>query len=337
MTRATGDIKKHSRLYRYLKNPRLWKAAHLGRHPELQVTKLGGSHDVYLVNDVKSHKKFILKSFQGRDIPTSKSVKHMNKEYRSLKKADRIINHRDWVHVVKPLCKSDEGDFFAEQYVSGTPLHHYMKETMIHGNEGKLYEKLTMLAGFFGLLHKKTRRSSRIRTLSIRNELKKHARQASEGGAMTHEELKDMERLIDKACSYGFIDDAKKSLVHGDANPSNFLYGRGRLYIIDLERTGYRDPVYDLGMMAGELCHYAMYYGHNPYKADPFIGHFYWIYAGNYKDQLGTFIRLTKRNPLYMANSLLRISRHPFFSLEYKRRLAYHAKECLKGLKKFDL
>jgi hypothetical protein len=207
---------------------------------------------------------------------------------------------------------------------------------MIHGHEGKLYEKLTMLAGFFGLLHKRTRRSSRIRASGIRAELKKHARQASLGGAFTPKELRRMERLIDEACSRHVIGDAKRSLVHGDANPSNFLYGHGRLYVIDMERAGYRDPVYDLGMVAGELFHYAMRYGGNPYKADPFIGHLYWMYAGNYRDQLGTFIRLTRRNPLYMANSLLRIARHPFFSREYKRRLAYHAGECLKSLKRFD-
>jgi aminoglycoside phosphotransferase (APT) family kinase protein len=324
MTAVSCDIPKRSRLYHYLKER------------ELRVTRLGGSHDVYLVKDVKSHKKFILKSFVGRGAPGPGSLKHMHKEYRRLKQADRLINHRDWVHVVRPLCKSDRGDFFAEQYVSGTPLGHYMKEAMARGSDGPLYEKLTMLAGFFGLLHKKTRRRSRIRSSTIRGELKKHARQASLGGAFTPKELKDMERLIDEACSYGFIRHARKSLVHGDANPSNFLYGQGRLYVIDMERAGYRDPVYDLGIMAGELFHYAMRYGGDPYNADPFIGHLYWIYAGNYRDQLGTFIRFTKRNPLYMANSLLRIARHPFYSREYKRRLAYHARECLKSLKKFN-
>jgi len=60
----------------------------------------------------------------------------------------------------------------------------------------------------------------------------------------------------------------------------------------------------------------------------------YWVYAGNFRDQHGTFIRLTKRNPLYMANSLLRIARHPFFSPGYRRRLAHHARECLKSLEK---
>ncbi len=334
MTKVTG-VTKHSKLYRRLRDRRLRRATRIDRHPDLHVTKLGGSHDVRLVHDGKSHRKFILKSYEERNMPGGKSRKHMRKEYKRLRQANRIVDRLEWVSVVKPLCKSDRGDFFAEQYVSGTPLGHYMREAMIHGKEGTLYEKLTLLAGFLGRLHKKTGRSSRIGPANIRDELKKHARQASRGGAFTREELDGLERLVEKACSYGFIRDAKKSLVHGDANPSNFLYHPGRMYVIDMERSGYRDPVYDLGMVAGELFHFAMRYAGDPYKADPFIGHFYWIYAGNHRDQLGTFIRLTKRNPLYMANSLLRIARHPHFSREYKRRLAYHAKECLASLKRY--
>ncbi|HTX44257.1 MAG TPA: aminoglycoside phosphotransferase family protein [Methanocella sp.] len=336
MTRITGAVRKHSRLFRYLKNPKLRKAAHLPPHPELHAYRLGGSHEVYLIREGKSHKKFILKSFLERDTPTRKSARHMAKEYGALTRAHRIIDDRDWVRVARPLCKSDAGDFFAEQYVAGTPLGDYMREAMIRGRGGELHEKLTMLAGFLGLLHKKTRRSSRIRASGIRGELKKHARQASLGGAFTPKELEAMERLIDEACSYRFIDDAKRTLVHGDANPSNFLFGRGRLYVLDMERAGYRDPVYDLGMLAGELFHYAMRYGGDPYKADPFIGHLYWFYAGNFEDQWRTFIETTRRNPLYMANSLLRIARHPFFSRKYKRRLAYHAGECLKSLGRFN-
>jgi aminoglycoside phosphotransferase (APT) family kinase protein len=335
MTAVTG-IEKHSGLYRYLRSRGLRKAARLGRHPRLRVSRLGGSHEVFLVKDEKSHKKLILKSFEGRGARRLESHKHMRKEYGRLRQAGRLVNRRDWVHVVRPVCKSDEGDFFAEQYVSGSPLGRYMKDEMSGKGSGELYDKLAMLAGFFGLMHKKTRRHSRIKTSSIRQELLKHARQAGQGGAFTPAELKDMESLIDEACSLRIIRHARKSLVHGDANPSNFLYGRGRLNVIDMERASYRDPAYDLGMMAGELCHYAMQYGGDPYRADPFIGHLYWTYAGNYEDQLGTFIRLTKRNPLYMANSLLRIARHPFFNKKYKRRLAFHARECLISLRKFS-
>jgi len=329
MTRIRGDIGK------YLTSRRLRKAVHISREPELRVQKLGGSHDVYLVDDVHSHKKFILKSFQEHGKSTSKSVGYMKKEYKRLIQAEHAVHQEDWVRVVKPYLKSDEGDFLAVRYMRGKSLGSYIRKTMEGGGGADLYEKLTLLAGFFGILHKRTEKHYHISPTSISDELKKHARQAGKRGAMTHEEQKQMERLIDRSCSYHTIKNAKKSLVHGDANPSNFLYRGNRLQVIDMERSGYRDPVYDLGMMAGELCHFAMRYGHDPYKADPFIGHLYWTYAGNFRDQPGTFIRLTKRNPLYMANSLFRIARHEYFSKEYKRRLAYQAGECLKSLKKF--
>ncbi|AFC99902.1 putative aminoglycoside phosphotransferase [Methanocella conradii HZ254] len=333
MTRIKGDISKRSRLYKFLKERELWKATGIASHPELYVTRLGGSHEVYLVYDGRSHKKFILKSFL--DDGHEKASRYMEKEYERLKQADRLINHHSWVHVARPLYKSRDGGFFVEQYAHGTVLGHYMKEAMSRWKDGALYEKLTMLAGFLALLHKSSKKPWRVDPSSIEGEVARHACQASREGAMTPGELHAMKHLIEKACFYGFFGDEKRSLVHGDVNPSNFLYNSGRLYVIDMERAAYKDPAYDLGTMAGELFHYAMYYSGDPYSADPFIGHLYWTYAGNFRDQLGTFIRLTKRNPLYMANSLLRIARQPYFSQPYKRRLAFHAKECLKSLKRF--
>jgi aminoglycoside phosphotransferase (APT) family kinase protein len=333
MTRIRGDIGRHTSLYRYLKDRGLWRATHISRDPDLNAIKLGGSHDVYLVEDDRSHQKFVLKSFEKHGASTPETVERMEKEYSRLKWAGRILGRRGWARVARPYYKNDRGDFLAEQYVGGTPLGSYVRGAIEKGKKGELYDKLTYLSGFLAILHKNTRKKDRIGLASIGGEIKRHARQAGRGGALTPAELKDMDRLVDRACSSGAIRSAHKALVHGDTNPSNFLYRPGRMYVIDMESSRFMDPVYDLGMMAGELFHFAMRYGGDPYKADPFIGHLYWVYAGNFKDQLGTFIRLTKRNPLYMANSLLRIARHPFFSTEYKRRLAYHAGECLKSMK----
>lgn len=336
MTEIHGDLSRHSRLYKFLKDSRPWQAAHFKSHV-LYAKKLGGSHDVYLVDDEKSHRKVILKSYFEKGVRTSKLIGHLDKEYHRLKQAAHIHIPGRWAQVARPIYKSDRGEFFLEEYVSGTQLSDYMKHTFSGGEEKPLYEKLSILAGFLATLHKKTRRDDHVRTSHVKEELERHASQARMAGAMNAGELKYMRHLIDKACAYGFIKDARRSLVHGDATPANFLYDKRRMYVIDMERSGYRDPVYDLGMMSGELFHYAMLYGHDPYKADPFIGHLYWIYAGNFKDQFGTFMELTGRNPLYMANSLLRITRISYIDETYKRRLAYHAMECLRSLKKFDI
>lgn len=153
MTKIGGDIHKDTRLYKYLKDQRLWKATRISKKPDLHVAKLGASNNVYLVDDSNSHKKFILKSFRTNDLSLSKAAHRTDREFSRLKKADSVIGHRDWVHVVVPYCKSGHGYFFAEQYVTGTPLGSYIKRTMEGKSRHSLYEKLTMLAGFLGILH----------------------------------------------------------------------------------------------------------------------------------------------------------------------------------------
>jgi aminoglycoside phosphotransferase (APT) family kinase protein len=335
MTQVHGDIERGSRLYAYLKGP-FERIARLKRASDLYAKRLGGSHQVYLIRDQRSHRKFILKSFYSPGLPPSVSDRRMNKEYRRLKRFHSLGIDESWFEVVQPLGKSDSGRFFVEEYVRGQTLGEFMKKAFADGDDKALYDQLTMFSGYLALLHKKTRRSSRVRTAYVRKELYEHAEQSHMAGATDLPQLQKVMLLIDRACTYPMIRDVHRCLVHGDANPSNFLFHDGHMYVIDVERSGYRDPVYDTGMMAGELCHYAMLYTGNPYLADPFIGHMYWVYAGNFSDQYAKFIQVTRRNPLYMANSLLRISRNGSLDVEYRRRLAYHAVECLKSLKKFN-
>jgi hypothetical protein len=40
----------------------------------------------------------------------------MKKEYKRMRHASRLIGSRGWVHVARPLCKSDDGNFFAEEF-----------------------------------------------------------------------------------------------------------------------------------------------------------------------------------------------------------------------------
>ncbi len=48
----------------------------------LEVKRLGGSHRVYLVDDERSNKKFILKSFRDPGVPPSKAHARMEREYK---------------------------------------------------------------------------------------------------------------------------------------------------------------------------------------------------------------------------------------------------------------
>lgn len=335
MTHLRGDIGNEKWLCDYLRGP-FEQIAHLKKEPDLYVTRLGGSHTVYLIRDRRSHKRFILKSFRTPGLSSSIADRRMNKEYGRLRKFESLGIDESWFKVVKPLGKNESGQFFVEKYVGGEPLGMSARRTFETNDDKALYDTLTLFAGYLALVHKKTRRSSHVRTAYVRKEIGEHARESHAAGAMGRRDFENAMRLIDRTCSYAFIRDAHRCLVHGDANPSNFLFEGGCMYVIDVERSGYKDPVYDLGMMAGELFHYAMLHAGNPYRADPFIGHMYWVYSGNFTDQYAKFLALTKRNPLYMANSLFRISRNARLTDAHKKKLADCAMGCLKSLKEFN-
>jgi aminoglycoside phosphotransferase (APT) family kinase protein len=78
----------------------------------------------------------------------------------------------------------------------------------------------------------------------------------------------------------------RQVFVHGDATPSNFLFGEGlSVMAIDLERMRRADRVFDLGRIAGELQHFYMQATGNKYVAEPFISHFLWEYACHFPDR----------------------------------------------------
>ncbi|MDD3154743.1 MAG: phosphotransferase [Victivallaceae bacterium] len=119
--------------------------------------------------------------------------------------------------------------------------------------------------------------------------------------------------------------------VHGDATPSNFLFGDGRHVIsFDLERGHYTDRVFDVGRMAAELFHFFLRSTGNKYAAEPFIGHFLWEYACHFPDREKAFQSITKRVPFYMGITLLRIARNGYLNWNYRRTLVEEAKQSLR-------
>jgi aminoglycoside phosphotransferase (APT) family kinase protein len=217
-----------------------------------------------------------------------------------------------------------------EEKADGTPLDRHLSREMAHG-DGQLDEKLDPLAGFFASPHRKTATRKRVNASSLRKELERHASQSRLAGSLDRGELDEARSRIRQWCASPVPRHADRSLTHGDATTTNFICHEDRLVVIDLERSRYRDPVYDLGMMAGELFGAAMNAKSDPYRADRHIHRLYERYASNFRDPRGTFDRLTARNPLYMANSLLRMSRNDYFSVDHRRRLGYYALECLRS------
>ena len=325
-----GRLSKSSRLYRHLTERHRAAAMHLGRHPRFTLRKLSGSHAVFLLEDADSGQELVLKSFAERGRTTGRLKRYLDDEYECLKRIRKIgVCSRHWT-AVKPLCRDRRGLFLVEEKADGTPLDRHLAREMANG-DGRMDEKLDLLAGFFASLHGKTATRKRVNVSSLRKELERHASQSRHAGSLDRGELDEARWRIRQWCASPVIRHVARSLTHGDATTTNFICQDDRLVVIDLERSRYRDPVYDLGMMAGELFGAALSATSNPYRADRHIRHLYEKYAGNFRDPRGMFDRLTARNPFYMANSLLRMSRNDYFSADHRRRLGYYALECLRS------
>jgi hypothetical protein len=81
----------------------------------------------------------------------------------------------------------------------------------------------------------------------------------------------------------------------------------------------------------GELQHAFLQATGDPYRAEPFIGHFVWEYSCHFPDRAAAFASITSRAPYYMALTLLRIARNDYISHGYGGRLIAQAKELLRA------
>jgi aminoglycoside phosphotransferase (APT) family kinase protein len=123
----------------------------------------------------------------------------------------------------------------------------------------------------------------------------------------------------------------QRVLVHGDATPSNFLFGDSlNVTAIDLERMKRADRVFDLGRIAGELQHFYLQATGNKYAAEPFIGHFLWEYACHFPDRDRAFCSITGRIAFQMGLTLLRIARNSWINEGQRQRLVEEAKIILR-------
>jgi aminoglycoside phosphotransferase (APT) family kinase protein len=200
-------------------------------------------------------------------IRTGRLERYLDNEYDSLKRVRKIgVSSRHWT-VVKPICRDRKALFFVEEKAEGTPLDHHLFQQMA-GHDGRLDEKLDLLAGFFAGIHRKTVTRQQVNVSSLRNELERYAAQSRRADGLDDGELHEARSLIRRWCGSPVIRHAERSLTHGDATTTNFICKGDRLIAIDLERSRWRDPVYDLGMMAGELFSAALSMTSNPYNVD---------------------------------------------------------------------
>jgi serine/threonine-protein kinase RIO1 len=225
-------------------------------------------------------------------IPTGKIKKYdsnslMKKEYADLKKARKIIN------VPEPIAiNKDFNCALVSKYVPGRSLFWYFKHTR------KLKEKLEIIANLLRKLHDNThayydKEREFLKFYDVLNHLKisRHLK-----GEYKH--------LLEKWQHSSLLDIKKGCMIHNDSTPVNFVFHRGKSFLLDFELASRHGHfVCDLGILCAELKYYFERKGSNQ-DAEPYICYLLKHYSKNEEE----CHKITQVIPFYMAYGMLRIA-----------------------------
>lgn len=237
-------------------------------------------------------------------------VRAMNKEYDILKQVERIID------IPRPVAVNPKFNCaLVTEYVQGDSFYRHMK-----AEEG-LYDKLTAIAELLRRLHDQTKTDYRkekefARFHKVLDQLKLDP--------LTRTEYN---RLLGEWWYSPSLDQLYGCRIHGDANPTNYLFDHGKAYALDFESSlTHANYVHDLGTIAAELKHYFAIHKGDGQRAEPYIGHFLWRYSRS----VGEFRRITQALPFFMSLGLLRVARLGL-NPEHRAYILRESNACLKA------
>lgn len=334
MRHYLGHLAPSDPLYAYLGGAILPLVAQPVREPRWRVYRMATISDVYLYEDKWSGARVVGKFYaRARGLNGSGAPQSAVHEYRALDYLRGLGFDTAPDYVARPLGHNrDLGDLLVVEHVAGEQLDGIIEAAAREGRGARLGRKLADLARFFARLHNRTAGGPGVdfaRTLAYYERVLAYLVQ---GGLVSH-------RRADRLHALGRAHAARPALwqdwqvmVHGDATPSNFLFGRDReVLVIDLERMHRDDRVYDVGRLCGELKHCFLRATGDPRASEPFIGHFLWEYAGHFPDRHKAFAAVTGKLPFHMGLTLLRIARNGWLDAAYRTRLVREATTILEG------
>ena len=324
-----GTLEQNDPLYGFMLRDIMPKAESEVRDPVFHVSRLPGSNMVFKYHEERTRKKFIGKFY--RNFEPAKEIR-LRGEFDNLNRARALGLTRLPNYVVRPFGRDrDIGLGLMEEYVEGKDLDHYIRRAVHEGRDKRLKQRLTELASFLAVLHKKTATGKFLDLAPSLKYFGKVLDKLKRKGAVDESQCREFLALETRWRERDFMRRDEEVVIHGDATPTNFLFPKEKGVIaIDLERMRDGDRMFDVGMVCGELKHAFIWRTGNKYQAEEYIGHFLDEYSRKFKNSGKFYCSMVRRNPFYMALTELRIARNSWLDRGHRAMLVKEAKECLR-------
>jgi aminoglycoside phosphotransferase (APT) family kinase protein len=287
---------------------------------------------VYRYEESRSGAQVVGKFFVNGRHNGSGAMDRMRQEFENLRVL-RGYGLAAYPHqVVRPLGTNESlNSILVEEFCGGPSLSAFIDAAIHQQRQPQLFAKLTALAYFLATLHNRTANGHTVNFTEDCAYLDRLVNKLESKQIIGRSDADEFYWLRDLWRDKPRMWEDRQVFVHGDATPSNFLFGAGlNVMAIDLERMKRADRTFDLGRIAGELQHFLIQATGNKYAAEPFISHFLWEYACHFPDRQRTFQSVTGRIPFQMALTLLRIARNCWVSAPHRGRLVEEAKIILR-------
>jgi len=320
-----GHLPVHDPLHPYLRRDIFPQIGVDEQRADFKVYRMKGAK-VYLYEETHSRAQVVGKFFVD-------TVERMRQEFDNLRRMRGYGLDGYPHHVVRPLGANDSlNSVLVEEYCGGVSLSDVIDAAIYHRRTQQLFAKLTALAYFLATLHNRTANGHGVDFSEDCSYLDRLVGKLRRKRIIGDGDSDEMYWLRDRWREQSRMWEDRQVLVHGDATPSNFLFGDGlNVMAIDLERMKRADRVFDVCRIAGELQHFYLQATGNKAAAEPFIGHFLWEYCCHFPDRERAFRSVTGRVPFQMALTLLRIARNDWVGGAHRQRLVQEANIILRN------